>query len=118
MNCHLIFLKKQNFKLKKKILNLKLYNDDEIEFLNSQMKELLNLLNNKDLAIHVKKFYIIHKIKNKYKCPICLELMADEEDVYLTLCGHLFHYNCLDKVNENSDNCPICRTILGNENEK
>jgi hypothetical protein len=39
-------------------------------------------------------------------CSICLEKLADNEDISHYKCGHLIHSSCLLKWNKN---CPVCR---------
>lgn len=48
-------------------------------------------------------------IDNEITCSICL---SDEfnNDMCITNCKHIFHHNCLEKLNlRNIDNCPNCR---------
>lgn len=60
-------------------------------------------------------------------CPICHEKFSDtpEKAIYKTVCGHLFHNNCLAQVCEhkyqeyldthiqtNLPVCPMCRELL------
>lgn len=45
-------------------------------------------------------------------CAICGDIFTGvnpEESVYATVCGHLFHYNCLLEWFERSKTCPQCR---------
>jgi len=40
------------------------------------------------------------------ECCICLDDI--KKDITLTICGHMFHTNCISQ----SDTCPICRQLL------
>lgn len=42
-------------------------------------------------------------------CVICAELFTQTADVYVTKCGHMFHYACLCQWLERSKSCPQCR---------
>ncbi|XP_014488647.1 PREDICTED: E3 ubiquitin-protein ligase TRAIP-like isoform X4 [Dinoponera quadriceps] len=42
-------------------------------------------------------------------CVICSELLVPSDDVYHTPCGHIFHFQCLQKWFERSNTCPQCR---------
>ncbi len=45
-------------------------------------------------------------------CPICLEPMEDLNEQKITLCEHTFHASCIDRWLSNHNTCPVCRTIL------
>ncbi|XP_022218428.1 E3 ubiquitin-protein ligase TRAIP [Drosophila obscura] len=42
-------------------------------------------------------------------CVICAELFAQSDEVYVTMCGHMFHHNCLNQWLDRSKTCPQCR---------
>ncbi|XP_030386932.1 E3 ubiquitin-protein ligase TRAIP [Scaptodrosophila lebanonensis] len=42
-------------------------------------------------------------------CVICAELFAQSDEVYVTICGHMFHHTCLMQWLERSKTCPQCR---------
>ncbi|XP_063626352.1 E3 ubiquitin-protein ligase TRAIP-like [Cydia splendana] len=42
-------------------------------------------------------------------CTICSDLVNPAESLYVTKCGHLFHYQCLAQWIERSKSCPQCR---------
>ena len=48
-------------------------------------------------------------------CPTCLELFTPEEDIRCSPCGHVFHYECIQKWLRNKrgsaagPDCPQCR---------
>jgi hypothetical protein len=44
-------------------------------------------------------------------CPICL---YDNPDYKLTICGHMFHQNCIDQWFAIKPECPLCRTVCIN----
>ena len=46
-------------------------------------------------------------------CGICLEeLEILENNIYKTICGHLFHSKCIHKSMKKSNDCPYCRKEL------
>ena len=47
------------------------------------------------------------------ECPICFEVMENDNNKITTECGHKFHSNCfLKNVVHNGFNCPCCRKEL------
>ncbi|OWR49790.1 hypothetical protein KGM_214851 [Danaus plexippus plexippus] len=42
-------------------------------------------------------------------CTICSDIVNQAENIYVTKCGHVFHYNCLSKWIARSKSCPQCR---------
>ncbi|XP_026761507.2 E3 ubiquitin-protein ligase TRAIP [Galleria mellonella] len=44
-----------------------------------------------------------------FLCTICSDLINQAENIYVTKCGHLFHYQCLAQWLERSKSCPQCR---------
>jgi hypothetical protein len=49
------------------------------------------------------------------ECVICLESIQDDN---ITLeCGHKFHNYCVSNWLKNQQSCPICRTMVFNNNE-
>ncbi|XP_051154281.1 E3 ubiquitin-protein ligase TRAIP-like [Leptopilina boulardi] len=44
-----------------------------------------------------------------FSCEICTELLLPTEELFSTLCGHIFHFPCLTKWLERSKTCPHCR---------
>lgn len=61
---------------------------------------------------HVKIQYIQYLISIKHKCPICLSIIKKDESSFLTICGHLFHEDCINHNDNISDKCPSCRTYI------
>ena len=71
-----------------------------------------------------KNIYENLKIKKYMKigeeCSICLEPMFHKSNLYITDCGHSFHYTCVStglymdhKYNGKDFDCPICRQDIG-----
>lgn len=65
-----------------------------------------------DIPTHIKIQYIEYLISKNHTCSICLANIQKEEQVFLTICGHLFHENCINHNFNNSDKCPNCRTYI------
>ncbi|KAH8415783.1 hypothetical protein KR222_000901 [Zaprionus bogoriensis] len=42
-------------------------------------------------------------------CVICAELFTQSDEVFVTVCGHMFHHTCLQQWLERSKTCPQCR---------
>ncbi|XP_065208679.1 E3 ubiquitin-protein ligase TRAIP-like isoform X2 [Planococcus citri] len=51
-------------------------------------------------------------------CSICRDAFtgADNETIYTTSCGHVFHHRCLVQWMQRSKTCPHCRMNLTNKN--
>ena len=49
-------------------------------------------------------------------CSICLGELLPEEQIYKTKCGHKFHKECFDTLENTYQNatlkCPMCNTVL------
>ncbi|XP_013113865.2 uncharacterized protein LOC106091767 [Stomoxys calcitrans] len=43
------------------------------------------------------------------KCPSCSEILLNEDDIYSTSCGHVFHFHCLPEQDSETA-CPKCYT--------
>lgn len=104
LNIYIIFIKYQNSCY---LYNNKLLKKD-INILREKTLDLKKQLYKNILSIHIKKYYIQKLIKEEYICPICLEIIKENNNVFLTLCGHLFHYNCLNKALSYQKKCPSC----------
>jgi hypothetical protein len=105
MTIHIIIIKyKNNRYLKDRII---LIND--LTFLNNQANDLKKQLDKNILSVHVKKYYIKKLLSESYCCPICLDNIKLNSNIFLTLCGHLFHYNCLSEAMSFHQRCPTCR---------
>ncbi|CAH0730761.1 unnamed protein product, partial [Brenthis ino] len=42
-------------------------------------------------------------------CTICSDLVNQAENIHVTKCGHVFHYQCLSQWISRSKSCPQCR---------
>ena len=76
-----------------------------------------------DIAIFVNNTDLINMLSNtsnllNYKdenteCPICIsEYKKSQLKGVLFKCGHIFHYNCINKSLKVSNKCPICRSDI------
>ena len=62
-----------------------------------------------------KTLKIDRRIKNN-KCVICYDDLENSKKVKLS-CKHIFHKKCIEKwINNDGNNCPLCRTPLYNCN--
>lgn len=48
------------------------------------------------------------------ECPICYNKITKRFQV-ITECKHMFCNKCMNKWSSVSDNCPLCRSLLGFE---
>ncbi|KAF2673342.1 hypothetical protein BT63DRAFT_437066 [Microthyrium microscopicum] len=48
-------------------------------------------------------------IEAQEDCPVCLDSMTDP---VISMCSHIFCYNCIEKVIETQHKCPMCRAKL------
>ncbi|KAH8294519.1 hypothetical protein KR044_005386, partial [Drosophila immigrans] len=46
----------------------------------------------------------------KVNCIICLELYRSIDNICGGSCGHVFHWKCLKRWKQNSNQCPTCRS--------
>lgn len=51
-----------------------------------------------------------NKLANSYVDNTCLLCMEKRKDVSVTICGHLFCWDCIIKYLQTNSNCPFCRT--------
>ena len=105
MTIHIIFIKYKNSCYK---FNFNLLKKD-IKILEEKTFDLKKQLYKNILSVHVKKYYIQKLMNEEYTCPICLDKMEENNNVFLTLCGHLFHYDCLNEAMSFRKRCPTCR---------
>lgn len=105
MTIHIIFIKYKNsvYKFDNKLLK------KDLKILEEKTFDIKKQLHKNILSVHVKKYYIEKLIKEEYVCPICLDIMEENNNVFLTLCGHLFHYDCLNEAMSFRKKCPSCR---------
>ena len=56
---------------------------------------------------------IMQEKKDITECTICLEMFKKDDDINILKCGHIFHYNCIEKViDHHLSRCPNCRCDL------
>jgi hypothetical protein len=105
MSVHIIFLKYKNhhYESNSKILI------SDLKFLRSKTLDLEKQLKKNYLSVHIKHYYIEKLLKESYECPICLDKIKENSNVFLTLCGHLFHHDCLNEAMIFRKKCPTCR---------
>jgi hypothetical protein len=78
------------------------------EVSNSSMNEC-NLQKKKNVNLLIKKEKL--KIKNfseNTKCCICISDFEVNEEVGITNCSHIFHYDCLIEWGKYKTTCPLC----------
>jgi hypothetical protein len=116
MSVHIIFLKYHNHHYED---NSKILIHDLI-FLRNKTLDLEKQLKKNFLSVHIKHFYIEKLLKDSYECPICLDIINENCNVFLTLCGHLFHHDCLNEAMVFNKKCPTCRRgiYIFNEEEE
>ena len=65
------------------------------------------------LPIGNRKFEYKKKyVSKKEQCSICFDNTNFKNDCTKTMCGHMFHTECLQEWNKLNQNCPNCRTGL------
>lgn len=78
------------------------------------MFNLLPCIFNKKSISNIKKETNDHIVINKdfenNECIICLEPMVINDKVKILECGHMYHYDCINKWIEKKGeiNCPLC----------
>ena len=78
------------------------------------MFNLLPCIFNKKSISNIKKETKDHIVINKEfennECIICLEPMIINDKVKILECGHMYHYDCINKWIEKKGeiNCPLC----------
>ena len=78
------------------------------------MFNLLPCIFNKKTISNVKKetkdHIVIDKNFENNECIICLEPMVINDKVKILECGHMYHYDCINKWIEKKKeiNCPLC----------
>ena len=58
----------------------------------------------------IKDHIILDKEFENNECIICLEPMVINDKVKILECGHMYHYDCINKWIEKKKeiNCPLC----------
>jgi hypothetical protein len=62
----------------------------------------------KIIVNYVRKETVELKEEDKIICPICM----DRQSQVITNCKHQYCFNCIKKVNEEDDKCPMCRCLI------
>jgi len=62
-------------------------------------------------VIFIKKMDFNKVNNNNEECSICLEPM-DKNTIVITYCNHTFHDDCIKKMLDYNNKCPLCRRIL------
>ena len=52
---------------------------------------------------------VLTSTEAKEPCPICLSIT---EKAVATLCGHVFHEQCIQEWSKASNKCPVCRQCM------
>lgn len=45
------------------------------------------------------------------QCVICLDPLNDDKQLDALWCGHIFHQECIQRIRNQHDPCPICRMV-------
>ena len=64
------------------------------------------------LAQFGKKRIVYNLEEGQEECPICLETIPNQEEIYNIPCGHNFHQHCLELNCQINRTCPVCRNHL------
>ena len=77
------------------------------------MFNLLPCIFNKKTISNIKEtkdYIVINKDFENNECIICLEPMIINDKVKILECGHMYHYDCINKWIEKKKeiNCPLC----------
>jgi hypothetical protein len=59
----------------------------------------------------IRRLYFNKVNNNNEECSICLEPM-DKNTIVITYCNHTFHDDCIKKMLDYNNKCPLCRRIL------
>jgi hypothetical protein len=108
-----------NVVLFNELLNLlddNVYNNSDIDILNGTRIVSRSIDNRNFESNQYNNFlrikYPIIELANKSinDCSICLEKIEDCDKIYVLMCNHIFHVECLNKWNKNT--CPYCRSEI------
>ena len=62
---------------------------------------------------------IIEKCGKDFVCSICYEGLKEKDNIHISKCKHVFHYNCIEKAIDNKFNeCPLCRSNIQTGEQK
>ena len=73
---------------------------------------LVRKTRNVNIPHHLKIICIEYLLDKDDTCPVCLDEIQSETEIYLTDCGHIFHNSCINESLDYSDKCPTCRNEL------
>jgi hypothetical protein len=95
------------------IIQYEKYNDDQISKFNKQILDINNDIDIIDKKIKNIVNYINYNnlsIQSEFdtNCSICLE-QINNDNIGITICGHIFCYKCIIENNKHNNNCPLCR---------
>lgn len=71
---------------------------------------IFNKRNVSNIKKETKDHIVINKNFENNECIICLEPMVINDKVRILDCGHMYHYDCINKWIEKKGkiNCPLC----------
>ena len=71
---------------------------------------IFNKKNFSNIKKETKDHIVINKDFENNECIICLEPMLVNDKVKILECGHMYHYDCINKWIEKKGkiNCPLC----------
>ena len=81
-------------------------------FNHTLLNKLFYIQEEYSIPVHIKTVYINTLLENRCICPICLEDISLINNIYLTLCGHIFHHKCIKECLIYSKKCPTCRQVI------
>jgi len=67
-----------------------------------------NIISWKITVNYIRKETVTLKEEDKIDCPICM----DRKSQVITNCKHQYCFNCIKKVNEIENKCPMCFTVI------
>tara|TARA_Y200000002_G_scaffold157213_1_gene130018 strand:- start:674 stop:1180 length:507 start_codon:yes stop_codon:yes gene_type:complete len=53
-------------------------------------------------------------MEENIECPICLDVVEDNEFIKLQNCTHVFHKYCIEEWKKVNNTCPLCRKNISN----
>lgn len=79
-------------------------------------EDLIKYLDYKEKILNLSHYFkypvVVSEYSEDFRCPICTEISMN---LKITKCRHTFCTECIQKSLENSNNCPICRQTISNE---
>ena len=87
--------------------------EKEYDSLNNKLRKFIIFLNKIENDYNlIQKNSSKKTTQDKNECPICLD---KESDSHVIPCGHMFCFDCIQKLNDRK--CPLCRTIISGVKE-